>query len=104
MSPDDERIRSGALSRIKRGDSFDYTVNVPEAGDYRVSVVYKSARRLELALAADGGRYRSKELPASDDYKKATLGVRKLEAGAVVLKIGVVNASGARIRSVVVER
>ena len=56
------------------------------------------------ALAADGGRYRSKELPASDDYKKATLGVRKLEAGAVVLKIGVVNATGARIRSIVVER
>ena len=79
-------------------------MNVPESGDYRISVVYKSARRLELALAADGGRYGSKELPPADDYMKAMLGVRKLDAGAVVLKIGVVNATGARIMSIVVER
>ena len=97
-------IEGGALSRIKRGDSFDYTVNVPETGDYRVSVEYRSAGRLELALAADGGRYKSVTLPASDEYRKATLGVRRLEAGAVVVKIGVVNASAARIRSVSVEK
>ena len=97
-------IEKGSLSRVKRGDSFDYTVNVPEAGDYRVSVVYRSASRLELALAADGGRYKSKVLPSSDEYRKSAIGVRRLEAGAVVIKIGVVNASGARLRSIIVEK
>ena len=40
----------------------------------------------------------------SDEYRKSAIGVRRLEAGEVVLKIGVVNATGARIRSIVVER
>ena len=97
-------IEGGALSRIKRGDSFDYTVNVPETGDWRVSVEYRSVGRLELALAADGGRYKSVTLPASTEYRKHPLGSRRLEAGAVVVKIGVVNASAARIRAIVVEK
>ena len=91
----------GAWAR-PRGGVIDYTVNVPEAGDYRIAVEYRSVSRLELALAADGGRYKRKAFPPSDGYRKAFLGTRRLEAGAAVVKIGVVNAAGARLRAIVV--
>lgn len=97
-------IEKGVLSRLKRGDCFDYTVNVPETGSYRVSVVYRSEGPLHLALAVDGSKYRRVVANRSSEYRKVMLGRRKMEAGAVVIKIGVVKASGSKIKSIVIEK
>ena len=97
-------VEKGSLSRLKRGDSFDYTVCVPEPGKYRVYVECANPGGLELALSVDGGRYVRTTVPQAKGFAKVLLGEREMEAGAAVIRVGVVNATGARIKSVVVER
>ena len=97
-------VEKGSLCRLKRGDSFDYTVCVPESGKYRVCVECANPGTLELALSVDGGRYVRTTVPQAKGFAKVLLGEREMEAGAAVIRVGVVNAIGARIKSVVVER
>jgi hypothetical protein len=59
---------------------------------------------LELALSIDGSKYIRKNVPRTKGFAKVLLGEREIEAGAAVIRVGVVNATGARIKSVVVER
>ena len=95
--------RDGAC-RLKKGECFDYTVNVPTSDTYRIFVECTNPGQLELALAVDGSKYKTFALPRADKYRRVLLGSRKLEAGASVIKIGVVKSQGARMRSVIVEK
>ena len=73
-------------------------VAVAAEGEPRISKGKKFVHPGIFYTEGDFGRMKAMVAAGREPWKKS------FEAGAVVLKIGVVNATGARIRSIVVER
>ncbi|MGN0854975.1 MAG: sugar-binding protein [Kiritimatiellia bacterium] len=85
-----------ALTNLKNGQWMDYTLAVPEAGVYKISVAYRSAGNVTLTATVDGGKPVDVFLAKSDRPAKASADL-KLPAGAPVLRITVKRAEPAAL-------
>ncbi|MCR5413194.1 MAG: alginate lyase family protein [Kiritimatiellae bacterium] len=91
------------ITRLKKGNTADYTLSVEKAGEYRLSVYTVNSGELALTFLADGKKLLSAKIPKSSTPSRHYLGKVELEAGAPVLRLRVDAARSASIIAISVE-
>ncbi len=92
------------LTRLRKGEWCDYTLNVKEAGRYKVVVYQRHAGRLAVSVTIDGGQEVTGRFGKQQRTSRSEVGVVNLAPGAPVLRLTIEDAQSAEITAIGLEK
>ena len=92
------------LVQLKAGEWADYTLAVPETGEYKIYLYFINSGTLAVSVSVDGGRPAAAHMKRAETAAKQFVGTLKLETGAPVMRLRADAASAATIFAIGIEK